>query len=344
MSAPKVDAGPGPAPVGAGLRDWVRVIGTSRTPDWLMHCGVGEFLREPATVRGVGAEELLVARGWRTGQGPGCRVRPRARQLRRRRLRLLLVRLVVLFPRQADPRRTGGGAGARRRGPTAVYSETLAVGRCEMRGPVQLRGRSMFLDLRDAASELPLFLALYLPAPPASVLTGLVTGATLVGPDPEPSVSRIAAVRVPAKPALLKEPIATWTPTATLWRAISKTWASRWMPGRHWRDRPGVPGRRAAARVPPGAARGGCSAGRGAGPAVHGRRDGLTRTGVERLLQAAEAVCAVEASSSSGQGERRRPARGHQQQAAEAASAVGRDRPAETLRRSSPLRTRRNRQ
>ncbi|MFL5338490.1 MAG: hypothetical protein ACJ8H8_36370, partial [Geminicoccaceae bacterium] len=89
-------------------------------------------------------------------------------------------------------------------GPTAVYSETLAVGRCEMRGPVQLRGRSMFLDLRDAASGLPLFLALYLPAPPASVLTGLVTGATLVGPDPEPSVSRIAVVRVPAAPALLE--------------------------------------------------------------------------------------------------------------------------------------------
>lgn len=183
--------------------DWVRVIGTSRTPDWLMHCSVSEFLQELEAVRGVGAEELLrrarmadagKGRDATSDLGPdsyiagayACYSFAWSSYFRGKLIRGGLV---------VEPGRRAA----------AVYSETLAVGRCEMRGRVQLRGRSLFLDLRDAASGLPLFFALYLPAPPVSVLTGLMTGVTLVGPDPEPSVSRIAVVRVPATPALLED-------------------------------------------------------------------------------------------------------------------------------------------
>ena len=252
------------------------MIGSSRTPDWLMHCGVGEFLRELATVRGVGAEELLrrarmadagKGRDAASGLGPGSYVAGAYACYSfawssYSRGKLIRGGLVV------EP---GRGAAA---APAAAYSETLAVGRCEMRGPVQLRGRSLFLDLRDAASGLPLFLALYLPAPPASVLTGLVTGATLVGPDPEPSVSRIAAVRVPAKPALLEDTNRYLDADGdAVARDLGDLGLSPDAAGRRRRDRPGVPGRRAAAGVRPGAARGGRAAGRGAGPAVHRRRD-----------------------------------------------------------------------
>ena len=187
--------------------DWVRVIGTSRTPDWLMHCGIGEFLQELEAIRGVSAEELLrrarladAGKDREAASGLGadnyvagtyaCYSFAWSSYFSGKLIRGSLV---------VEP---GHGAAA---APTAIYAETLATGRCEMRGPVQLRGRSLFLDLRDAASGLPLFFALYLPAPPASVLTGLMTGATLVGPDPEPSVSRIAVVRVPATPAQLDD-------------------------------------------------------------------------------------------------------------------------------------------
>jgi hypothetical protein len=44
---------------------------------------------------------------------------------------------------------------------------------------------------------MPLFFNFFLPRPPAGVLCGILSGATFVGGDPEPSSCRIAAVRLP---------------------------------------------------------------------------------------------------------------------------------------------------
>ncbi len=191
--------------------DWARVIGTARPPDWLVHCSVAEFLEEMRAIRGIAPAELLRrarmdgpegdrpdgGRAADPGLGPGrylagayaCYSFAWSGYFRGKLIRGGLV---------VEP---GRGAAA----PTATYSETLPVGRCRLRGPVQLEGRSVFLDLREPASRLPLFFTLYMPAPPASVLAGLMAGATLVGPDPEPSVSRIVLVKVPAGPALLED-------------------------------------------------------------------------------------------------------------------------------------------
>jgi hypothetical protein len=186
--------------------DWAQVIATSRSPDWLMHCTVGEFLQELEAIRGVSAKELLrrarigddESREAGSSLGPdsylagsyACYSFAWSSYFRGKLIRGQL---------EVQPGRGGQAA------PTAAYSETLPVGRCTLRGSARICGRSLFLDLRDAASGLPLFFTLYLPAPPASVLAGLMAGATMVGPDPEPSVTRIAMVRVSTACALLDD-------------------------------------------------------------------------------------------------------------------------------------------
>jgi hypothetical protein len=79
----------------------------------------------------------------------------------------------------------------------ADYSESLPTARVHVRGPALLSGRSLYLLLHEQGSDMPLFFTLFRPAPPASVLAGLVSGATFVGHDPRPSVSRILMIRQP---------------------------------------------------------------------------------------------------------------------------------------------------
>jgi hypothetical protein len=87
----------------------------------------------------------------------------------------------------------------------ASYTETLPTGQVRVDGPALAAGRSLHIHLREPGSEVPLFMSLYRPAPPASVLAGFLVGATFVGPDPRPSVSRIVLVRMPAPAVVVQQ-------------------------------------------------------------------------------------------------------------------------------------------
>jgi hypothetical protein len=185
--------------------DWARLIDTGRTADWMMHCGPSELLEELSVSCGIAPDELRRRAGLLPAEadqggaslGPGhylggayaCYSFAWSRYFRGKLIRGGLV---------VEP---GRGAAA----PVATYSESITVGRCRLRGPMQLHGRSIFVDVRDATSQQPLFFTVYMPAPPASVLVGLMSGATLVGPDQEPSVSRVVMIKVPAGPDLLEQ-------------------------------------------------------------------------------------------------------------------------------------------
>lgn len=84
----------------------------------------------------------------------------------------------------------------------AAYSEALPTGRFTVQGPVVALGRSLYLHLREPGSEVPLFMTLFQPTPPASVLAGFLCGATFVGHDQRPSATRILAARLPDATAL----------------------------------------------------------------------------------------------------------------------------------------------
>ena len=60
-----------------------------------------------------------------------------------------------------------------------------------------LVGRILHLELHEAGSGAPFYVSVLLSGRPASVLSGVASGATLAGPDPLPSTTRIVLLRVP---------------------------------------------------------------------------------------------------------------------------------------------------
>ncbi len=80
----------------------------------------------------------------------------------------------------------------------ACYTERLLGRDVLFTGPVQQVGRTLHVVLRGPAGVSPLFLSVLMPGPPGSVLCGILSGATAVGPEPLPSATRIVVVRVPA--------------------------------------------------------------------------------------------------------------------------------------------------
>jgi hypothetical protein len=82
----------------------------------------------------------------------------------------------------------------------ATYSEKLLGGSVRFSGDVLLAGRTLHMDVREPGHGPPLFLSLFLPGPPASVMCGMLSGATYVGHEPQPSATPFIAVRVPNDP------------------------------------------------------------------------------------------------------------------------------------------------
>jgi hypothetical protein len=86
---------------------------------------------------------------------------------------------------------------------TASYAESLPTGQVLARGPVNILRKAIHLSLRDAEGTAGFLFSLFPASPPVSILGGLMCGPTILGSDPEPSVTRILIVRLPAIHPLL---------------------------------------------------------------------------------------------------------------------------------------------
>ena len=82
-------------------------------------------------------------------------------------------------------------------GLAATYAEVLPTGRVLLEGLVDVGNRVVTINVRERGGDSHFVFCLFLPRPPASLLTGLMCGATIIGPDAQPSVTRIAVVRLP---------------------------------------------------------------------------------------------------------------------------------------------------
>jgi hypothetical protein len=83
---------------------------------------------------------------------------------------------------------------------TGTYTESLPNGVTSVEGPVVRLERALHLDLRHPTESIHLLFCLFPPSPPGSVLGGLMCGATILGPTPQPSVSRIIMIKLPHPP------------------------------------------------------------------------------------------------------------------------------------------------
>jgi hypothetical protein len=80
-----------------------------------------------------------------------------------------------------------------------TYTEVLGRdSRVEYSGPIVIGKRAMHFEARDSSGDSQFKFTLFQPSPPASVLGGLWSGATVLGPLALPSVTRVVMVRMPA--------------------------------------------------------------------------------------------------------------------------------------------------
>lgn len=97
------------------------------------------------------------------------------------------------------------------------YSERLPTSRLQLEGPLAVTGRAMHLDLHETdGDDAHMLFCLFSPTPPASVLAGLMCGATIIDPDAQPSVTRVVMVRLPAPSMRLRSADAYLPPQASV--------------------------------------------------------------------------------------------------------------------------------
>ena len=100
---------------------------------------------------------------------------------------------------------------------TASYSQARHTHEPNLaHGEVGVLQRGLLLDLREPHGRTAFLFTLFPPSSPVSVLGGLMCGPALLGPDPQPSVTRIVLVRLPEWPPLLSTAECIMDPGASL--------------------------------------------------------------------------------------------------------------------------------
>ncbi|TIX56765.1 MAG: hypothetical protein E5V25_27950, partial [Mesorhizobium sp.] len=87
---------------------------------------------------------------------------------------------------------TGPGA----HGLTAAYREALPTGQLLLGGLMTSAKRGLYAHLKETSGEAQFFLCLFPHSRPGSVLGGYLCGTTIIGPEPQPSLTRILMIRL----------------------------------------------------------------------------------------------------------------------------------------------------
>ncbi|MGE0577447.1 MAG: hypothetical protein AB7O82_22470 [Reyranella sp.] len=173
--------------------DWAKVVGLDRLGRWIADCDAEAFLDEICARHGRDREALqrdLEPVGKRPGLSSALdligtfacyshawTIHPG---------QLLRGELTV---------RAASGQNRLR----GTYTEILSSdSRVEYKGPIVVGKRAMHIEARDSSGDSQFKFSLFLPSPPASVLGGLWSGATVLGPLAQPSVTRVVMVRLQA--------------------------------------------------------------------------------------------------------------------------------------------------
>ncbi len=182
------------------------MLGSERSGAWLADCTVPAFLDEICALHNADPALLMrraegghagghAAVGAGAGAGPASRAAPAPDYL---------CGAYACYSLAWSPYYRGRAIrGALRLQPgrlraelDATYSEALLGREIRFRGTAIRAGRAMHLLVRAPEDATPLVFALFLPGPPASVLSGILSGTTIVGGDPTPSATPVIVVRV----------------------------------------------------------------------------------------------------------------------------------------------------
>lgn len=192
--------------------DWAKLLDLGRPGQWIAECEIRIFIEAVCARHGLDPDTL------------SQRAERASRPVDRAERDLALVGTYACYSHAWSPYFRGRlirgeltvACGGGSRGLTAAYSETLPTGRMSLDGPVLAGKRAVHLDLRESGGDAHLVLCLFPPTRPVSVLAGLMAGATIIGPDAQPSVTRIVIVKLPVPSPRLHEAEAYLPPQASI--------------------------------------------------------------------------------------------------------------------------------
>ena len=178
-------------PRDAGLYDdWARVLGLDRPGGWIAACPLDEFIdalcarvdlpRDLLLERAAAFAGAAQQRPPEVGGRYACYSHAWSPYFRGR-----LIRGELSFAPTEDGRRL-----------VAWYGEQLPTQAIRFDGAVTRTERAMYLDLRAPGGP-HLLMCLFPATTPWSVLGGMMCGTTVIGPDSQPSVTRIVMIRLP---------------------------------------------------------------------------------------------------------------------------------------------------
>lgn len=178
------------------------MLDLDRSSQWIADCDAEVFLDEICLRHGRDRETLL-----RSPEASGSRRGSKARAA------LELAGTFVCYSHAWSPYFRGqlirgeltvGFESSPNRLPV-TYTEVLPTGAMELSGVMLVADRGVHIQVSEAAGggQIVTF-CLFRASPPASILGGLMFGTTRIGPDAQPSVTRIVMVRLPASNARLR--------------------------------------------------------------------------------------------------------------------------------------------
>ena len=178
--------------------DWVKLLGLPCSPGWIASCSVREFASALGERHGEDAEALLARLASSNPAAQAMSGAPAADNG--------LCGSYACFSYAQSPyyhgqlirsalkieARAAGGL-------TATYSQVIAPGLVQLRGPVHSNRRALAITLVETPPDIPpAFIMLFQPTPPVSVLTGMLCCTVAVHPGNQPPyATRFVAVRVP---------------------------------------------------------------------------------------------------------------------------------------------------
>jgi hypothetical protein len=198
--------------------DWAQLLDVGRPGAWIADCDVGSFLEELCRASHED-REVLLRRAQAFGGGD-----ERAQRGAGGSVEVDLAGVFVAYSHswstyfrgrllrggmRIEPKAGGGFS--------AVYSQARHTHDPNVAlGDVTILQRALLLDLREPHGRTAFMFTLFPPSSPVSVLGGLICGPALLGPDPQPSVSRIMLVRLPEWPPVLSTAECIMAPGASV--------------------------------------------------------------------------------------------------------------------------------
>ncbi|MET3577546.1 hypothetical protein ABID19_000561 [Mesorhizobium robiniae] len=175
--------------------DWSKLLKLEQPGAWIAESDLPSFTAAICARHGIDRAELERRAGAHFEASPGHEERSPG---------LAVAGAYACYSRALSPYYRGqfirgslsieAGPGAH--GLTAAYREALPTGQLLLGGVMTLAKRGLYAHLKEAGGDAQFFLCLFPHSRPGGALGGYMCGTTIIGPEPQPSLTRILMVRL----------------------------------------------------------------------------------------------------------------------------------------------------